>query len=605
LRILATKKGRAETTMRLLHAETLEFHLFDDSNLPRYLILSHTWGKNEVSYQDLCWLQKLQTMPQELKSNPLYALFLSAGGGAMLPGSQEAITERSGYAKIAQTARIALKLDFKFFWVDTCCIDKTSSAELQEAINSMFRWYQKSTLCIVFLADATPMRAKGSLTHYFTGVLRESRWVSRGWTLQELIAPPQTKFYAQNWTRICDKLDVIAPLESVTGIPSNVLRGEGFMDESVAQRFSWAANRSTARIEDSAYSLMGLFDIHMPMLYGEGEKAFIRLQEEILKNNGDDSIFAWQAPDAGHSTFRGLLARSPSEFRKCGGIYRGNPALEISKTNLGFHLFLNLRPFGKSKNSYVATLHVGNHRDQHIGIVLKKLGPDEQSPSGSQYARVSARSLILGDSTSSKYSTGTKYGIYLRQNPQLPRKFIPEHVYCFHVRVTPLAPHYYVHQAWPREWWDATTTELLVPETQSDFIGILWFEHQVDAIFNTRCPSFQLILGFSQKDGRGWSKILPDQDQLWPKLAATPASWIEAINEHGPFTTCGRRDSMQLRLPHLPFVEKAVLDSLQVITVTMDLVLDGDKVCYMVDIGLQGGLQAALNTAAEDEFAKK
>ncbi|KAF2792879.1 HET-domain-containing protein [Melanomma pulvis-pyrius CBS 109.77] len=333
--------------MRLLHAETLEFRIFDEHNLPKYIILSHTWGGDEVSYQDMCWLQKLQNMPTELKSNPLYALFLSAGGGAMLPSSQEAITERAGYAKIAQTARIALTMQCKYFWVDTCCIDKTSSAELQEAINSMYRWYRSSAFCAVFLADATPIPINMPLSQYFTGALRESRWITRGWTLQELIAPRYISFYDRDWSFICDKEEVIPALESVTGIPSNVLRGEGLTDESVAQRFSWAANRATTRVEDLAYSLMGLFDIHMPMLYGEGEKAFIRLQEEILKNNGDDSIFSWQAPDAGHSTFRGLLARSPSEFKKCGGIYRGNTPLAISKTNLGLHLQLNLRPFGK------------------------------------------------------------------------------------------------------------------------------------------------------------------------------------------------------------------------------------------------------------------
>lgn len=417
-----------------------------------------------------------------------------------------------------------------------------------------------------------------------------------------MIAPRYISFYDRDWSFICDKEEVIPALESVTGIPSNVLRGEGLTDESVAQRFSWAANRATTRVEDLAYSLMGLFDIHMPMLYGEGEKAFIRLQEEILKNNGDDSIFSWQAPDAGHSTFRGLLARSPSEFKKCGGIYRGNTSLAISKTNLGLHLQMNLRPFGKSKHSYVATLQAGNFLDQHIGIVLRRLGPDEKHPGGQQYTRVSARSLILGDSTGNKYSTGTKYGIYVRQDPQLPRKFITEHVYCFHVRDTPLTPLYYVRQAWPPEWWDATTLEMIVPETQADFVGVLWFEHQVDAKFNKPCPSFQLILGFSQKDGRGWSKILPEQGKSWPNLTDSPGSWIKAINEQGPFNTCGRKDSLHLRLPYLPLVEKNVLEALQVITTSMELVLSGDKICYIVDVGFKGMLQAALNTAAENDI---
>ncbi|KAF2705055.1 HET-domain-containing protein [Pleomassaria siparia CBS 279.74] len=587
--------------MRLLHAETLEFRWFDEKELPKYIILSHTWGNDEVSYQDMCWLQKLQNMPQELKANPLYALFLSAGGGTMLPSSKNAITERAGYAKIAQTARIALGLGYQYFWVDTCCIDKTSSAELQEAINSMFRWYQTSVLCVVFLADVERKSTQTTLSDYFTAALRNSKWSKRGWTLQELLAPHHLSFYNQKWNFICDKQEVIGPLEAVTGIPSKVLRGEGFHDESVARRLSWASHRSTTRIEDLAYCLMGIFDIHMPMLYGEGDKAFIRLQEEILKNSGDDSLFAWQAPDAGHSTFRGLLARSPAEFKKCGNIYRGSKPLKIAKTNLGFFLHISLRPFGKNKNSYVATLHAANHRDQHVGIVLRKLGSDELAPDGAQFTRVSGRSLILGDSIGNKYSSGTKYGIYLRQNPEIPRRFVPEYVYCFHLRETPTIPQYVIRQVWPPEWWDATTNELILPETQADFMCVLWFEHQQDDKFYKHCPSFQLILGFSQKDGRGWCKILPSQ-AMWPSMADQPAVWMKALDVHGPFDKCGRRDSMQFRFPHLPWLKEAVVDSLQVVAVNMDLMLRGDKVCYIVDVGFTGMLQAALSTAIEAEF---
>jgi len=594
---LARRRGSCAFIMRLLHAETLEFRMFDENSLPRYVILSHTWGKDEVSYQDMCWLQKLQNMPLELKSNPLYALFISAGGGTLLPSSTGAITDRFGYTKIAQTARITLKLGYQYFWIDTCCIDKTSSAELQEAINSMYRWYKLCSRCVVFLADAAPILPGTLLVDHFQGVLQNCRWITRGWTLQELVAPRYISFYDCNWAYICDKREVLTPLEYVTGIPAKVLHSGSFANESVAQKMSWAANRSTSRIEDTAYSLMGLFDIHMPMLYGEGERAFIRLQEEILKTSGDDSIFVWRAPDAGHSTLRGLLARSPSEFKKCAGVFRGNGSLPISKTNIGIHLQLNLRPFGTSKHSFVAMLQAANHQNQRFGIVLRKLDLDEKQNDDQQYTRVSARSLIVGDSTRDKYLTDKKVGVYVRQDPQLPRKFLSEYVYCFHLRDTPTVPLYHVRQAWPSEWWDATRNELIIPETQADFMAILWFEHQVDDQFTKPCPSFQLILGFSQTDCRGWAKIIPDQRNGWPAFSEPPGAWIGAINEHGPFKQCGRKDNLHLRLPYLPLVSKKVLDDLQVVAVGMQLVLRGDKLCYIVNVGFTTVPKAGSRTA--------
>ncbi|KAI6002305.1 hypothetical protein F5J12DRAFT_906395 [Pisolithus orientalis] len=143
---------------------------------------------------------------------------------------------------------------YTWLWIDTCCIDKRSSAELSEAINSMYRWYRNSQMCYVYLND----------------------WFSRGWTLQELVAPKEAEFFNKSWVSIGIKQDLTSLLEDITRIPEKSVR-------AVAHIMSWAADRKTTRVEDRAYSLLGLFGVNMPMLYGEGSKAFQRLQLEIIR----------------------------------------------------------------------------------------------------------------------------------------------------------------------------------------------------------------------------------------------------------------------------------------------------------------------------------
>ncbi|KAK0639127.1 hypothetical protein B0T16DRAFT_336794, partial [Cercophora newfieldiana] len=164
----------------------------------------------------------------------------------------------------------------------TCCIDKSSNTELCQAINSMYRWYREAVVCYTYLADV-PERG-----------FEESEWFDRGWTLQELIAPPLVVFFDAEWIRIGTKSSMSATISAVTCIPQKILLTSNHADASVAQKMSWAAGRKTSVVEDRAYSLMGLFDISMPMIYGEGERAFVRLQEEILKMTDDLSIFVWK-----------------------------------------------------------------------------------------------------------------------------------------------------------------------------------------------------------------------------------------------------------------------------------------------------------------------
>jgi hypothetical protein len=207
---------------------------------------------------------------------------------------------------------------------NSCCIDKTSTAELSEAINSMFRWYREARVCYAYLTDVQEATQ-----------LADSRWFTRGWTLQELVAPSTVWFYTRNWQYLGSKVELQQEIQRITDIETKVLTDGVLETVGIARRMSWAAKRQTTRIEDLAYSLMGIFDINMPLLYGEGKKAFTRLQEEIMKTSDDQSLFAWGIPadlktmqqfldtDKVPNTaeWRGIFADSPSEFTHCDRIH--------------------------------------------------------------------------------------------------------------------------------------------------------------------------------------------------------------------------------------------------------------------------------------------
>ncbi|KAH9912920.1 heterokaryon incompatibility protein-domain-containing protein, partial [Epithele typhae] len=182
--------------------------------------------------------------------------------------------------------KLAERYGHEYAWVDTCCINKESSAELSEGINSMFRYYALSAICYVYLSDVE-YSDKMWRTEF-----HGSRWHSRGWTLQELIASRVLVFYSKEWTCLGTKYELAERLEWATGILAAVLRFKSpFTDASIATRISWAAHRETTRPEDAAYSLFGLFGVNMPTLYGEGRLAFCRLLMEISKTSQDPSIF--------------------------------------------------------------------------------------------------------------------------------------------------------------------------------------------------------------------------------------------------------------------------------------------------------------------------
>ncbi|KAL7625908.1 hypothetical protein AAE478_005132 [Parahypoxylon ruwenzoriense] len=300
--------------MRLIDVNTLKLKEFiSASSAPPYAILSHTWESDqEVTFQE--WEQPRK---QEQKRDSV-------------------VRHKTGFAKIIGACRRAKQDGLGFLWCDTNCIDKTSSAELSEAINSMFRWYRDSTVCYAYLADV-----KKGVEDLFA----KSRWFTRGWTLQELLAPGTVMFFDGNWSALGDRKELAGMISDVTRIHIGVLKGrETIRDYSIAQRMSWAADRQTSREEDIAYCLLGIFDVNMPLLYGEGVEAFTRLQGEIIKVSADQSILAWDLQHTDTRPWTSALASSPAGFRFCGSIARSDKIqpTAYSITNLGISVSLAL-----------------------------------------------------------------------------------------------------------------------------------------------------------------------------------------------------------------------------------------------------------------------
>jgi hypothetical protein len=282
--------------MWLINTDTLKLEQFYDKNVPPYVILSHTWGQNELTFQDI----------QDLTPD---------------------VREKNGYRKVTEFCELAKRYDYEYAWVDTCSIDKSSSSELTEAINSMYKWYHNADMCIVYLEDYPPPSVvmpplveakKFSKSHDLSGC----RWLYRGWTLQELIAPEDVRFFDSSWNLLGSKSTMLDVISEMTRINKLVLNGVMKVSEcTVAERFSWASHRETTRDEDIAYCLFGLFDVHMPLVYGEGkQRAFRRLQIEITKETCDFSLFLWSSPtiskDVTSQIFldSGVFADDPSYF---------------------------------------------------------------------------------------------------------------------------------------------------------------------------------------------------------------------------------------------------------------------------------------------------
>ncbi|KAK8055090.1 heterokaryon incompatibility protein-domain-containing protein [Apiospora rasikravindrae] len=394
--------------MWLINTETLELEHVLDHEATEYAILSHTWEDGEVTFQEFCDRRRDEN-------------------------GHVGARAKKGWRKIERLCALTRGYGprrLRYAWVDTCCIDKTSSAELSEAINSMYRWYADSAVCFAYLGDLAPRdhqnpNGNGNSNIGFqdggpmlSGIARDEervddtkndpsapgfvddifqcRWWTRGWTLQELIAPVKLIFLDRDFNLRGTKVSLHSKIAERTGIEKKILlHRKPLASAHVARRMSWAAERQTTRAEDAAYSLMGIFDINMPLLYGEGSKAFLRLQEEICRrSNGDLTLFAWAADAPPVATgkkdrdetfkngdadpeYRGILARHPREFlgaktlgKQPGELHRG----ELSVTNKGIRI------------DGTELLHAP---DRGLFLRLGRLQPDEAQPGkGNMYVQL-------------------------------------------------------------------------------------------------------------------------------------------------------------------------------------------------------------------------
>ncbi|KAK1755526.1 heterokaryon incompatibility protein-domain-containing protein [Echria macrotheca] len=300
--------------MRLINTTTEKLEEFiDPKKFPKYAILSHRWLDEEVTcreYQEES--TNLKTQHNKCKS----------------------------LEKIRKACQLAKGRKHEYIWIDTCCIDKTSSAEISEAVNCMFAWYRAAEVCYAYMFDVRPgYNVADMLEAARMGELdgstdesrrdsesisllvsfHESDWFTRGWTLQELIVPVEVEFLANDWSPIGTRSQMAPIITKACGVDAYALTpGVDLNWVSVARKMYWASRRTTTREEDLAYCLLGLFDVNMPLLYGEGgPRAFLRLQEEIVRRSNDQSIFAWDHQSL-DTTCRGPFAAHPSAFHVTG-----------------------------------------------------------------------------------------------------------------------------------------------------------------------------------------------------------------------------------------------------------------------------------------------
>jgi hypothetical protein len=335
-----------------------------------FAILSHTWDSEEVNFQAF--------------------------------NDTATRTAAKGWTKIEQTCREAQRCGFDYVWIDSCCIDKTNHAELSESINSMFQWYSEAELCLVYFAD---FDANATDIERDTMLLC-ARWFSRGWTMQEIIAARAANFYDRAWCQFGTRESLRDVLASITNIDVEIFtppQGPDAMSTRdlldtipVGRRMSWAASRQTTRPEDVAYCLIGLFQVNMPMLYGEGgEQAFIRLQEEIMRDRNDLSLFAWRAKDS--STQRGILARSPDEFVGLSSLkfeqdIKFNPDFAMSNKGLRINTFLKLAG-DKFPGEVIMPLHC--YTEEPMGEAVPQTGVFLKHEGASVYIRTRPQSFAL------------------------------------------------------------------------------------------------------------------------------------------------------------------------------------------------------------------
>ncbi|KAI1091081.1 heterokaryon incompatibility protein-domain-containing protein [Rostrohypoxylon terebratum] len=374
--------------MRLL--KTKEYKLIETNEVPspfpQYAILSHTWisPRDEITYQDF----------KRRKDDIDYGLY-----------------KQKGWTKFKKYCDRAAKDGWDWAWMDTCCIDKTNPADTQEAINAMFRWYQNAGICYAYLEDVDANEASGTDTgfplnwdldniaskdniadsdssiHKALGPpLIKAKWFTRGWTLQELLAPPYLVFVDRAWRRIGTRESWAKEIKTASSIEARYLTDfspTDFVSCSIAKRLSWASRRETTIEEDETYSLLGLFGISLPLIYGEGRwRAFNRLQRELIIVYNDDSIFAWKAVPSSNlhlgsqwkdSDLRsGILAPSIREYWDASDINAfGLFGYSFNLTNRGLEINAKRWKCRKDPTKFCISLACGLEASNRISIPLK------------------------------------------------------------------------------------------------------------------------------------------------------------------------------------------------------------------------------------------
>ncbi|GAB1312649.1 hypothetical protein MFIFM68171_02859 [Madurella fahalii] len=459
--------------MRLINVKTSKLEEFLDYKTPPYAILSHTWGGDveELTFRDV----------EERRIDK--------------PGV--------GSVKFRGSCQQAEKDGLGYVWIDTCCIDKTNLVELSEAINSMFRWYRRASLCYVYLSDVPGDDDPRKPMSKF----RTSRWFGRGWTLQELLAPKKLKFYNSGWGYLGNKGTMRTLIEKITGIPRQILLGiTELYSASVAQRMSWAAGRDTKRKEGLAYCLLGIFGVTMPMIYGEGgNQAFLRLQDQIMRTTRDDSILAWglstedaPARDPGHvdeGTAGRILATAPSDFANsrrivCRQQSSGSlNSLDISGGRLRLHLSL----LTTSAGGTVGLLNCGPEHDpqQVVGIPLAQTA----SGASDEYVRPRGCHTVLQPITASSVPPRL---IYIRNDSQRKESAGAKQQYWLYDEDAFAEVNLDLVDVHPPSCWDreqAMIVSSLAPSDSTTQQTLARFRHSEE-----ECPDFVMFLQFTQQD---------------------------------------------------------------------------------------------------------
>lgn len=458
--------------MWLIDVETRRLAEFVGLDVPPYAILSHTWIRGqEVAFQEM-------RSPAGLDPTAL---------------------SKSGWEKIGRTCHQAARDGLKYAWVDTCCIDKSSSAELSEAINSMFRWYKRASICYVFLSDLAHFDQPKNAGELQASI-KHCRWFTRSWTLQELIAPVHINFYDGDWKFCFTKQMASGVLGQITGINCDVLNYKIDLPAiSVAQKMSWAATRQATRIEDVAYSLLGIFGLNMPMLYGEEERAFLRLQAEIINSCPGPTILAWthrlgtsenisedpedMSEDSGdmsedsedisedpEDSYSGVMASSPLVFRDCVEVQRlsNQPPFDFSMSNRGIQLRAEfwLLPLTENEGSRLI-LPVCEIMSKTFGIRVRNLGRSCFVRQNAQHlTRIKPRAVdhrlvlepfLLKEMSPSRTTAEQTQNLILKSRP------------C--VLQVEMAGDMHVYRRWPWQQWDEQDMVFFGSEMPSEDVG--------------------------------------------------------------------------------------------------------------------------------------